>query len=308
MNAMIVVLRQMVSVKTLLRSAGILFLPFVLMACSTGEKTFLPTVADYTYDPIVEIKHLRIGVVPGPYGDMILDAIQPLADQGYTAALVQYDDYASPNYALSRNEIDINIFQHYVYLNTFKFENDLALSAIMEIPTVSMGVFSNHYRSVEGFTTGLTVSIPDDVSNLSRALMVLEAAGVITLDPFIDKSKAKVGDITANPYDIRIVLTQAHNLVDSLGLYDVAVINGNFAVSGGLDMMDALYREILADNYINVIAVRTDDLNKQFVRDVIEAIYSERFRNVITDPAGKYAGFQWPRWLHDAAYGVSEGS
>jgi len=80
----------------------------------------------------------------------------------------------------------------------------------------------------------------------------------------------------------------------------MSVINGNYAISGGLNLSEALYQEVLVDNYMNVVAVRTEDLNKKFVRDVIETIYSESFREIIADPTGNYVGFQWPRWLHDA--------
>jgi len=273
---------------------------FVFTACSTTEMPELPVVSDYLFDPIIEIKDLRVGVVSGPYWDMFEEAILPsLKEMGYTVTMVYYTDYASPNFALAQNDIDLNIFQHYEYLNTFKFENDLALSAIMEIPTVSMGVFSGSFNSIEEINTGATVSIPDDSSNLARALRVLESANIITLDPTIDKSKAIISDIISNPHNIRLKPLPAHSLIESLETSEASVIPGNFAVSSGLDLSKALYNEVLTENYKIVVAVRSEDLNKQFVRDIIEIIHSEDFRDVISNPAGNYANFQWPRWLHD---------
>jgi len=280
----------------------IIFMLFLLLtACTGSDFRTLPVVSDYMPDKIAELDHLRVGVVSGPYRNMFEEAVLPsLNAMGYTATFVYFSDYTSPNFALANNEIDLNIFQHYVYLNTFKFENDLALSAIMEIPTVSMRVFSNKFNDLNEIGIGVTVSIPGDASNLARALRVLENANVLTLDPAIDKLRATLNDIISNPHNIRFTPLPAHELVESLKDFDLAVINGNYAVSGGLDLSEALFQETLVDDYMNVIAVRTDDLNKKFVRDMIDIIYSEKFRDIIADPAGDFVGFQWPRWFHDA--------
>jgi len=280
-----------------------------LTGCMGSVQVYLPVVSDYEYPAIVEIKDLRVGVVTGPYGGMFTEAVLPsLENKGYKASLVYYDDFVSPNIALANNEIDLNIFQHYTYLNTFKFEHDLALTAVIEIPTISMCVFSRNYNSINELVPGITVAIPDDASNLARALRVLEAMNLITLDPNIDKSKSTIADIIFDPYEIQFKPTSAQLLVLSLDNYDVAVINGNFALSEGLNPLDALYQEVLSGDYLNVVAVRSDDLNKQFVRDIIEVISSAGFRETVTDPDGNYAGFQWPRWLHTAMHETGSGS
>ena len=274
---------------------------FVLLtACSQNEKTALPVVSDYRFDPVIETKNLRVGFVLGPYMDMFVEAILPqLIEMGYTTELKYYQDYRSPNLALAHDEIDLNIFQHYLYLNNFKFDNDLALSAIMTIPTASMGIFSHRYDSLDELRAGSTVSVPNDVSNLARALTFLEAANILRLNPGIEKSKATLADIVSNPHNLRFVPTGAHNLVDSLNACDLSVINGNYAISGGLNPSEALDNEALSQDYTNVIAVRTEDLNKQYVRDIIDIIYSDLFRDVIMNPAGKYADFQLPRWFFE---------
>jgi D-methionine transport system substrate-binding protein len=130
----------------------------------------------------------------------------------------------------------------------------------------------------------------------------LESSGIIRLDPFIDKTKATVGDIIYNPHDVRIVQIAAHNLASSLRRYDVSVINGNYALSGGLSPSEALYIEALTTNYVNIVAVRTEDLNQQFVRDLIRIIHSDAFRDIISDPDGKYAGFQRPLRFFDEPF------
>ncbi|MCL2765700.1 MAG: MetQ/NlpA family ABC transporter substrate-binding protein [Treponema sp.] len=277
---------------------------FILFsACQERERIILPVAADYEYPPIIEIKNIRVGVVTGPYGDMFTRGIMPSLEKlGYTAELINYDDFAKPNFALAHNEIDLNIFQHYSYLNTFKFEHDLAISAITEIPTISMGIFSYKYRSIDSLARGITVTIPNDPSNLARSLVVLESAGIITLNPYIEKPKVTLADIIKNPLNIRIVPITAHDLVESLNIYDLSVINGNYALSSGLNYSLALYNEVLAANYMIVVAVKTEDLDKRFARDIIGAVHSPVFRDIITDPEGSFKEFQKPRSFYDIPF------
>ena len=273
----------------------VLLATFTLLSCTSEANTKLPVVADYELPEISEKKVLRLGVVPGPYAEMFTRAILPYLDKlGYQVEIIYYDDYIAPNFALDQFEIDLNMFQHYIYMNDFKFINDLTISAITEIPTASMGIFSTRLTALNEVSSNISVAIPDDSTNLARALIVLEDAQLIRLNPLIEKSKATLTDIIDNPHNIHINLIKAHELVDKLDDFDLSVINGNFAISGGLDLSDALFNEVLEANYLNVIAVRTEDLAKQFVRDIISAVNSEHYRKIISDPNGKYVNFQLP--------------
>jgi len=269
---------------------------FLMSACFQGERVSLPTVADFALgDTGVGRTHLKVGVVPGPYGDMFIEAIYPFLEEiGYTAELIYYDNFTLPNTALADAQIDLNIFQHFRYLNNFKFEHDLSLSAIAEIPTVSMGIYSNKIDSLMGFKNGITISLPHDSTNFARALKVLENAGIIKLDPTIDKTKATMDDIVYNPYNVVLNPLEAHTLVELLPDFDLSVINGNFALSGGLLISDALYNEHLDADFFNVIAVRTEDLGEQFVQDIISVLRSDGYREVIMNPEKIFYDFQRP--------------
>ncbi|MCL2066146.1 MAG: MetQ/NlpA family ABC transporter substrate-binding protein [Treponema sp.] len=277
----------------------VMFVLIFLASCREREMVTLPVLADYESAANGTVrKNLKIGLSPGPYGDMYLDLIQPLlAPLGYTAELIYYNDFIRPNLALAEGGVDLNMFQHYRYLNNFKMEHDLSLTAITEIPTASMGIFSRRFRTIGALRNGAVATIPDDSTNRSRALRVLDAAKIITLNPSIDMARADMGDIISNPLNIRFVQLEAQRLVESLGTNDFSVINGNFAISGGLNFSDALYVEALAESYYNVIAVRTEDLTEQFVRDIIAAVRSERYVSMVTEPGGKYAGFPRPRYF-----------
>lgn len=286
--------------KKLVNFAAVFVLLLILTACTVASANIMSIINEAAYHPELpeERHHLRLGVVPGPYGGMFMEAILPtLADMGYTVELVMFDDFIQPNHSLSRGETDLNIFQHSRFLNTFKFEHDLELSPIAEVPTVSMGIFSLTYSTLEDIDTGAVVSIPDDATNLARALRVLQASGLISLNPQADIAHATVADIDRNPRGLVFNLVEASQLISELGRSDLAVITGGFAYAGGLDIASALYNEVLMEGYMIVIAVRTEDLARHFVRDILDVVHSDNFKGVIIAEDSPFNGFQRPRYF-----------
>lgn len=247
-----------------------------------------------------DVSVIRVGICAGPYGDMFKEAIQPsLEKKGYKVEITEFSDYVQPNNALAENEIDVNMFQHSTYLKKFCEEHSLELTYITEIPTASMGVFSEKYKSFDEAENGSTVAIPNDDTNLSRALRVLAQTGIITLNPDVDASKASVNDISENPKNLSFTEVSAEILPSVLDSTDFAVINGNYAISAGLDLADAVYNEELEDGYFNVIAVRTDDAEKQFAKDIKNIVHSDDFRSVIDDENNQYSAFARPNGYND---------
>ena len=247
-----------------------------------------------------ENKLIRVGVCAGPYGDMFKEAIQPsLEEKGYTVEITEFSDYVQPNNALADNDIDVNMFQHSTYLKKFSEEHGLELSYLTEIPTAAMGVFSEKYKSLDEAADGAAAAIPNDDTNLSRALRVLAQAGIITIDPSIDPSKATVNDISENPKNLTFTEVSAEILPSVLDSTDFAVINGNYAIGAGLDLADAVYNEQLAEGYFNVIAVRTADVDSQFAKDITEIVHSDAFRSVIEDESKQYTAFARPAGYND---------
>lgn len=248
-----------------------------------------------TETPTVSIT-LKVGFCPGPYSDIWKKAIAPqLEAKGYTFEYVEFSDYVQPNQALANKEIDVNMFQHSIYLKNFSEEHKLDLSLVTEIPTISMGIWSNTITALEDIKDGATVTIPNDVTNQARGLRVLEAAGLLTLKDGVDKAKATPEDIGSNPHALVIVPTEAAQLPRTLDSAEIAVVNGNFAFSAGLDPAKSLYNEVLGDGYVNIIAVRTEDVDKQFVKDIKDAATNDIFKSIIDDPANGFNGFQKPK-------------
>ena len=240
-------------------------------------------------------KVLKVGVCAGPYGDMLAEAIQPsLEEKGYTVEIVEFSDYVQPNKALAAGEIDLNLFQHSTYLTNFAKENSLDLTFIKEVPTAAMGIFSAKYKTINDIENGATVAIPNDATNLSRAIRVLAQTNIITIDPAVDPKTATQNTLSSNPKNLQFVEIEAPQLPRSLDSVGIAVINGNYAFSSGLNLSDALYNEKLSEGYINGVAVRTEDKDSDFAKDVIAAIESDAFKKVIEDPSKQYVSFQRP--------------
>lgn len=240
-------------------------------------------------------KVLKVGVCAGPYGDMFTEAIQPsLEEKGYTVKIVEFSDYVQPNKALAAGEIDLNLFQHSTYLTNFAKENSLNLTFIKEVPTAAMGIFSAKYKTINDIENGATVAIPNDTTNLSRAIRVLAQTNIITIDPAVDPKTATQNTLSSNPKNLQFVEIEAPQLPRSLDSVGIAVINGNYALSSGLNLSDALYNEKLSEGYINGVAVRTEDKDSDFAKDVIAVIESDAFKQVIEDPSKQYVSFQRP--------------
>lgn len=248
-----------------------------------------------------EGQKLIFGVAPGPYGDLVRLAIQPgLEKKHYTVEVKEFSDYVQPNIALANKSIDVNVFQHRVYLEKFAADKGLKLSPVITVPTASMGVYSKRFNSLSEIKDGASVTIANDPTNLARALRYLQTLGLIKIAADIDPAKASEKDIAENPKHLNIQPLEAAQLPRTLDSVDFSLVNGNYAIASGI-WPTALSREVLAENYINLVAVRTEDLDKPFVKDIKEVVESKEFLSVVDDPKNAFKDFQKPRWLKEGA-------
>jgi D-methionine transport system substrate-binding protein len=273
--------------KSVVKFTALLFaslaLTTALVGCSKKEDSKTSTV-------------LKLGVCPGPYADMFLQAIAPsLKEKGYEIKVVEFSDYVQPNKALADGEVNLNMFQHSIYLKNFSAEYKLDLKHITEIPTAGMGIFSDRFKSIDELPDGATIAIPNDVTNLARAIRVLEQTGLVKIDEKTNPAVATQYTISSNPKNLKFVEIEAPQLPRTLESVDAAVITGNFAISAGLKLSSALFNEQLKEGYVNVIAVRTADQDAQFVKDILSVVHSDTFRKVINDPNNQYSSFFKPK-------------
>ncbi|MGX6979184.1 MetQ/NlpA family ABC transporter substrate-binding protein [Vagococcus elongatus] len=231
-----------------------------------------------------------IGVAPGPYGDMVTDVISPLLEEknsGYTLTTKVFNDYVQPNKALDKGQIDGNLFQHTAYLEQFATDNDLNLTALQIVPTLGMGIYSKKIDSLEDLKDGDIISIPNDASNLARALLLLEVNQLITLKEDVNVAKATVDDIAENPKKLEFKTLEAAQLVRSQDTVTTALVPGNFSWAAKLDPADALALEDLAEDYKNVFVVTTDAADSDFAQAVKEVLESQEFKDAIAESSFK---------------------
>jgi D-methionine transport system substrate-binding protein len=243
-------------------------------------------------------KLLRVGVAPGPYGDIFLKGIAPgLERLGYKVKVVQFQDYVQPDLALENGETELNLFQHQPYLEKFSADHGLHLAPVITIPTAELGLFGGLRKSLKDLKPGDEVTITQDPTNLARGLRFLQAVGLIKLKADIDQTKASLKDIAENPYGLKITPIEAAQVPRSLDSVAIAVVNGNYAISAGLKLSDALVLENLPDNLHITLTVRAADRDKKFVSDLKTIIESREFHDVIADPKNNFDAFSRPAWF-----------
>lgn len=240
-------------------------------------------------------KNIVVGVCPGPYGDMVKETLAPILEtKGYKVTTKEFSDYIQPNKALDNGEIDANLFQHSEYLKKFSADNNLKLSAVKVVPTLGLGIFSKDLTSLNELKDGAKIAIPNDPSNLARALKILNENKVIRLKDNVDETKATENDIEENPKNIDFTPIEGAQLARSIDSVDAIAIPGNFAYASGFDYSKALAVEKASENYKNVLVVRTDDLDKELGKDLKEAVESKEFKDAIEN--GKFKDFAKPDW------------
>ena len=143
---------------------------------------------------------------------------------------------------------------------------------------------------------GYSLALPNDPTNLARALIFLQDLGLLTIKSEVVATQATEKDIDTNPYGLQIIPIDAAQLPRSLDGTTLAVISGNYAISAGIKLSTAIANEHLVPETENIVAVRTADLDKPFVKDIIEIVESEEFKNYVENPQYDYTGFQRPQW------------
>lgn len=242
--------------------------------------------ADEATTTTAEGATIVVGASPSPHAE-ILKAAQPLlAEKGITLEIKEFTDYVQPNLALNTGDLDANYFQHQPYLDQFNADNDMDLVALGAVHYEPMGIFAGNSSDLAALPDGAKVGVPNDATNEARALLLLESNGLIKLKEDAGVAATKL-DIVENPHNLEIVEMEAAQLPLSLGSLDIAVINGNYALSGGLSISDALAIEeadsLAAETYQNVVAVRSGDETRPELQTLIEVLNSQEIADYINE-------------------------
>jgi D-methionine transport system substrate-binding protein len=256
-------------------------------ATNTGNAS---NVADtQTTEPVT----VKLGVVGSIYEDLWTPAQEKLKDEGIDLQFVQFSDYVTPNNALANGEIDLNAFQHRIYLQSEIDNYGYDIQAIGNTFIIPLNLYSQKISSVDELKDGDTIAIPDDLTNGGRALKVLEAAGLIQISKDAGFSPT-VDDIETYNVNIKIEELKANVIPSALADVTAAVVNGNYALDFGLKTDEAIYKDTVlnVEEYWNLIAARTADLQDAdkvaLYKKVVKAFQTPETEKVFNDTYGGY--------------------
>jgi YaeC family lipoprotein len=236
-------------------------------------------------------KPLRVGVNPIPHGEILEAALPLLKQQGVTVQIVYFSDYVQPNLALVSGDLDANYFQHVPFMESFNQSKGTHMLSAGGVHIEPLGIYAGRSKSLQGLKDGAVITIPNDPANSGRALLLLQAAHLITLKSGM-AVKTTVQEISQNPYHLRIRELEAAQLPRSLDDADLAVINMNYALAAKLNpLKDALLLESGTSPYANIVSVMPDHANDPRIRTLVRVLQSAEMQKFIL---GKYKGAVLP--------------
>jgi len=224
---------------------------------------------------------IRVGVTAGPHAE-VLDVVRKVAaERGLDITVIEFTDYVIPNQALAQKDIDANSFQHEPYLRNQISKTNWKIVKVATTIASPQGVYSIKVKKLADLPQGATVAIANDPTNGARGLQILALHGLIKLRDGAGVT-ATIADIVDNPKKLRFVELDAAQLPRSLQDVDLVSINNNYAVQAGLDpAKDALARESAEGPWVNILAVREEDKDKPWVKELIAAYHSEPVRQFL---------------------------
>ena len=255
-------------------------------ASSEGVSSATPSSSAAPASSAGELKKLVVGASPTPHAVILKKAAELLKAKGYDLQIKEFSDYVLPNTALQDGQLDANYFQHQPYLDDFNKEKGTTIVSAGAIHYEPFGVYAGKTKSLSDLKDGATVAVPNDTSNEARALLLLQAQGLIKLKDGAGIT-ATQKDIAENPKNLKFKEIEAAQLVRALPDVDVAIINGNYALEGGLKVSDALAVEaadsLAATTYANIVAVRKGDENREDIKALVEVLKSDEIKKFIND-------------------------
>lgn len=227
-----------------------------------------------------------IAASPTPHAEILEIAKQELEKEGYTLVIKTFNDYVVPNTATEDGEVDANYFQHQPYLTTFNAEQGTHLVSVAAIHYEPFGIYPGSKKAISDLASGDKIAIPNDGSNRARALLLLEAQGIIRLKEGVGV-EATVLDIVENKLNLEIVEMEAAQIANVRDSVALAVINGNYALAAGLNAgKDAIATEdaasVAAQTYANILVVKEGNENSEKIQALIKALTSQAVKDFIS--------------------------
>lgn len=232
---------------------------------------------------VAEEKKITVGSSPVPHAEILSLIKDDIKAAGYTLEVKEFTDYVTPNAALDAGEIDANFFQHLPFLQNSMDNLGYKLTSVGAVHVEPMGIYAAKLKRIDDLKDGALIAVPNDPTNLGRALLLLQAAHLISLKDG-GSALSSVSDITENPKNLKFKELEAASIPRVLQDVDIALINGNFALSAGINpKKDALLLEGSESLYANIVAVREADAAKEWVPILMKALQSEKVASYLAE-------------------------
>lgn len=237
-----------------------------------------------------DLQKIVIGASPAPHAEILNAAKDLMAAKGYELEIREYTDYIQPNNALDAGDLDANYFQHLPYLEQFIEQHGVKLANAGKVHYEPFGIYAGKTADLASLGDKAKVAVPNDVTNEARALLLLEAQGLIKLKEGAGLNATK-NDIVENTKNLEIIEIEAAQIPRSINDVDIAVINGNYAIEAGMKVSDALAVEasdsVAATTYGNVVAVREGEESSDAIVALMEVLKSDEIKKFMEE---KYEG------------------
>ena len=234
---------------------------------------------------------IKVAASPTPHAEILAEAKPLLAAQGWDLEITEFEDYVQPNLVVDSGDFDANYFQHIPYLDNFNEEKGTHLVNAGGIHYEPFGIYPGTKNSLDDLADGDVIAVPNDTTNEARALLLLEANGVLTLKEGAGLT-ATVKDIASYAKDIKIQELEAAQVSRVKDEVAFVVLNGNYALEAGFSVgKDAIAYETsdseAAKTYVNVIAVKEGNENSEAIQALIRVLKSDEIKQFINE---KYDG------------------
>ena len=234
-----------------------------------------------------EDKTITVAASATPHAEILEQAKPLLEEQGWDLEVTVFDDYVQPNLVVESGDFDANYFQHIPYLENFNEEQGTHLVNAGGIHYEPFGIYPGTKSTLDELEDGDTIAVPNDTTNEARALLLLEANGVIKLKEDAGLT-ATVKDIEENPHNVEIQELEAAQVPRVKDEVAFVVLNGNYALQAGFSVAkDAIAYETsdseAAKTYVNVIAVKEGNENSDKIKALVSVLKSDEIKTYITE-------------------------
>ena len=230
---------------------------------------------------------ITVAASPTPHAEILAEAAKILAEEGWKLDIIEFEDYVQPNLVVDSGEVDANYFQHVPYLDNFNEENGTSLVSVGGIHYEPFGIYPGTKASLDALEEGDTIAVPNDTTNEARALLLLQANGLLKLKEGAGLT-ATVLDIEENPLKLNIQELEAAQVSRVKDEVALDVLNGNYALEAGFSVAkDAIAYETsdseAAQTYVNIIAVKEGNENNPGIQALVEVLKSDAIKEYINN-------------------------